>query len=515
MKALILGTDLLKDSNGTLKIIETNTNVDVHNDIVPNLDWSLFKQFLIDNSITTLHFIYTDGNLIKSQSKLNKFDNVTINISLKDKMNEIMNELSGTFEFHEIPKNSVTVPFIEDADNVLIIRTSYDTTAMVDEEYAKDKINFHRLISNQPFATNIYYKSDTDTSLNIDRLTSLYITDGSTPNYIIKTKTPHTSYVEYPKAYKINSLEDLQILKDSISEMEFIEEFHFHNENFVNDKIGVIRSLDILYGDGSNLDCLHLGSYIMTSAVKYNQWETIYESNGRMSQQSRPLWITKYSQLPKISYILDNDTPIIAADGSLKYPSELLLGDNLKSIGLEWVSPEDVVDENGIPLFLIGVDSGSFTNDLNTFNVSTSSIVDMQQANVETLMVQVTLENGVIYQDLATSAMLIERYDTLVTTFEPTNKFRINDSIVFFDYINNTLTKSKITNLEIVFVTRNVYHLDVASIDVFLPIADMTLGISFIQHNQFCYAWCGIPDCTWSSCDACPFCSNLPPPYKP
>ena len=48
MKALILGTDFLKDSSGNLKIIETNTNVDVHNEITPELDWVTFKQFLID-----------------------------------------------------------------------------------------------------------------------------------------------------------------------------------------------------------------------------------------------------------------------------------------------------------------------------------------------------------------------------------------------------------------------------------------------------------------------------------
>ena len=401
MKALILGTDLLKDSNGTLRIIETNTNIDVHNDIVPELNWELFKQFLVDNSITKLHFIYTDGNLMKSQSKLHKFDTTTINISLKDKMSTIMDELVGTFEFHEVPKNSVTVPFIEDAADTLIIRTSYDTTAIVDEDYTKDKVNFHRLIANESFSTNIYYHSNTDTSLNVDRLTSLHTTEGDAPNYIVKTRHPHTTYNEYPKAYKISSLENLQTLKDSLTETEYMEEFHQHSENLVNDKIGVIRSLDILYG--GNLDCLHLGSYIMTSTVKYNQWETIYESNGRMSQSSRPLWLTKYSQAIVTDYILDNDTPIVCEDGTLKYPSELLMGDNLKNIGLSWALSENELDENGVPVFFIGVNSGSFTTDVDTFNVGASSIIDMQQTNLESLGIRVTLENGMVYEDVPAS----------------------------------------------------------------------------------------------------------------
>jgi hypothetical protein len=438
---------------------------------------------------------------------LNKFDTTTVNISLKDKMSEIMVELMGTFEFHEVPKNSITVPYIEDATDTLIIRTSYDTTAVVDEEYTKDKVNFHRVISNQPFSTNIYYHSDTNTSLNVDNLNSLHINEGDAPNYVVKTRYPHTTYSEYPKAYKINSLENLQVLKDSLSDMEFMEEFHQHNENFVNDKMGVIRSLDILYG--GNLDCLHLGSYIMTSTVKYNQWETVYETDGRMSQSSRPLWLTKYSQMPIMTYMLDNDTPIICADGGLKYPSELLMGDNLKSIGLPWVLPETDLDENGKPLFFIGINSGSFETDVNNFTTTTSSIIDMRQSNVETLMIQVTLENGVTYEDLPTSIMLIERHDTLVTTFEETNRFRINDSIVFFDYINNTLIKSKITNLQITFINRTIYHIDVNNIDTFLPIADSTLGISFIQHNfGDCQYWCQIPDCSWGQCAGCFFCGD-------
>ena len=150
MKGLILGTDFLKDATGNLRIIETNTNVDVHNKIVPQLNWNAFKQFLIDNSITKLHFIYTDGNFIVTE-KEHAFDTTSPNVSLKDKISEIMAEISGTFNYYEVPKNSITVPYIEDAPDTLILSTSYDTTAIVDENYTKDKVNFHRLISNETF----------------------------------------------------------------------------------------------------------------------------------------------------------------------------------------------------------------------------------------------------------------------------------------------------------------------------------------------------------------------------
>jgi hypothetical protein len=510
MKALIIGTDFLKDSDGNLKIIETNTNVGIHNEITPNLDWVSFKQLLIDNSITKLHFIHTEGNLIGNSELLNAFDTTTPNVSMANKMEEIMAELGGTYETHIVAKNSITVPFIEDAEDTLIIRTSYDTTAIVDEEYAKDKVNFHRLISSEEYSTKIYYHSDTDTSLNVDNLTELHLTEGDAPNYVIKTRAPHTTdYLNYPKFYKVTSIENLQSLKTSLTDLEFMEEFHLNNDNFVNNKIGAIRSLDLLYGP--TLSCLHLGSYMATSAIKNDEWETSYDENGLMSQQSRLLWMTKGPNYRKITngYILDDDTPIIYADGSLKYPNEMLENDVVKTLTLPWV-PENESDENGNPLYMSGVNSGNFTSDLDDFATSTSSVIALGSETKEALMIRVTLENGITYEDLPNSDMLIEEYDTLRTTFKITNKFRINDSIVFFDYNNNTLVKSKITDLQIVYTVRTIYDLDVESSDIFLPVADTTLGLSFIQHNGQCYYFCYSGICFYWSCSGCSFCDQKP-----
>jgi hypothetical protein len=436
------------------------------------------------------------------------FDTTTPNVSLLDKISEIMVEIGGVFESHEVAKNSITVPFIEDAEDTLIIRTSYDSTAIVDEEYTKDKVNFHKLITGKPYSTKIYYYSNTDTNLNIDNLTELHLTDGVTPNYVIKTRYPHTTdYINYPKFYKIASLEDLESLKSSLADTEFMEEYHINSENFVNDKIGVIRSLDILYG--GTLSCLHLGSYVMTSAIKNNEWETTYDENGLISQQSRLLWMTKSPsfRISTTRYIMDDDTPIIYNDGSLKYPNQMLENDIIKTLSLPWV-PENEVSSTGEPLYVPNVNSGTFAEDLNTFATGSTNVVHLGSENKEALMIRVTLENGITYEDLPNSAMMLEEYDTLRTTFAYTNRFRINDSIVFFDYTNNTLVKSKINDLEIVYLTKVIYDLDVETNDVFLPVADSTLGLSFIQHNGQCYGWCGYFSCYTWACSGCGWCGG-------
>jgi hypothetical protein len=502
MKALILGTDFLKDSEGNLKIIETNTNVDVHNQITEELDWVTFKQFLIDNSINNLHFIYTEGNFIINENIVDRKNPEFPKTSLKDKMSEIMEELNGTFQIHMLPNGSVTVPLIEDNDNTLIIRTSYDATAIVDEEYTKDKVNFHRLISNETYSTNFYYSSSTDTELNIDRLTDLHTTTGNAPNYIVKTRLPHNGYNVYPKFYKIESLEDLATLKNSVTDLEFIEEYHLNSENFVNEKIGVIRSLDILYG--GNLSCLHLGSYTMTAGIKNNQFETTYDETGLMNAEGRILWMTKNtdSMLYSKNYILDDDTPLLYPDNVLKSPNEILVGDTIKTIKFDWIPEDEGTIDN--PTYQPNVNSGSYNTDLTTFTTGSTEVVHISDTIRNTVMIRVTLENGIVYEDLPTSVMYIEEHDTLRTTFSDTNRFRVNDSIVFYDS-NNTLIKSKITNLEIVYVNRKVYDLNVEPSDIYLSLADSTLGLFFVQHNAcsaFCYGGCfpayycgGCPNC--------------------
>lgn len=503
MKAVILGTDLLKDTDGNLRIVETNTNVDVHNKIVPDLDWDSFKQLLIDNSINNLHLISTNGNIIVSE-KDGRFSTNLADVSIKDKMEEIIAEISGSFTFHQLAQNSITVPFIEDNDNTLIIRTSYDTTAVVDEEYSKDKVNFERVIRDTTFSANVYYSSSVDTNLNVDQLNSLHTTLGSTPNYIVKSRFPNSNILEYPKFYKIDSIENLELLKASLTENEYMQEFHTHSDNIVNNKMGVIRSLDILYG--GTLDCLHLGSYIMTSQIDKDSWETEYDSNGLMLQSSRVLWMSKIPNVLGDSYIFDDDTKILNGEGNLMLPNQLTENDTIKTILLPWVPVNDTLVD-GVPNFQVGVNSGTLADDINTFSTGSTVIQEIKGVQKDSLMIKVTLENGLSYEDMPGSTMIIEEFDTLNTTYALTNTFRINDSIVFYDYINNTLTKSKITNLEIVYVNRMIYDINVEESDVFLPVLDETLGLAFIQHNP-CYGWCGFYSCSTWYCNSCNWCGG-------
>jgi hypothetical protein len=229
-----------------------------------------------------------------------------------------------------------------------------------------------------------------------------------------------------------------------------------------------------------------------------------------MDEESRILWMTKNVDpiLYSTSYILDDDTPLLYPENVLKFPDDISVDDIIKTIKFDWAVDIGTFENPG---FQVNVNSGSFSEDLTTFTTGSTEVVSIINNTRKTIMIRVTLENGIIYEDLPTSVMYIEEYDTLRTTFSDTNTFRVNDSIIFYDYNNETLVKSKITNLEIVYVTRKVYDLNVEPSDVFLSLADSTLGLLFVQHNQ-CDGWCDIVAYPWQCNDwRCSGCSGCGP----
>jgi hypothetical protein len=198
---------------------------------------------------------------------------------------------------------------------------------------------------------------------------------------------------------------------------------------------------------------------------------------------------------------------LLYPDNVLKSPNEISVGDTIKTINFDWIPEEPGTIDN--PSYQVNVNSGSFNTDLTTFTIDSTEIVGLSDITRTTIMIRVTLENGITYEDLPTSVIYIEEYDTLRTTFSDTNTFRVNDSIVFYDYNNETLVKSKIINLEIVYVNRKVYDVNVEPNDVFLSLADSTLGLLFVQHNE-CPAFCFVPeDCGNWQCANCPGCGPV------
>ena len=128
MRAVIIGTDFIKDIDGSFKALETNTNIGMDVDIVTHMDSQALTNLILDNSINEVHLIHSSANLQIFENLEIPHDARNFGIFLSESIC-----LPNNIEYipHRVDINSVTIPHIEDGDNKLIIRVCYDTTAFM------------------------------------------------------------------------------------------------------------------------------------------------------------------------------------------------------------------------------------------------------------------------------------------------------------------------------------------------------------------------------------------------
>jgi hypothetical protein len=123
MRTVLIGSDFMYDKDGNLKPIEINTAVGWDGlqkieDNIDCLDLTGLYQFIETKGFTSVHYV---GDIPYINETLETYYSGS----------------SITYEYHLVNKLAITVPFIEDNDETLIIRSSYDTTALVDDTYCK------------------------------------------------------------------------------------------------------------------------------------------------------------------------------------------------------------------------------------------------------------------------------------------------------------------------------------------------------------------------------------------
>jgi hypothetical protein len=499
MRGAIIGTDLIRDSNGGYRVLEVNTNTDIHASITEGLDWDGFKNLLTTNGIEELHFIYTSGNMLKETQ---------YEVSVRDKFVIICEELGIQYFNYELPTDSIIIPNIEDSPNKLILRTAYDSTAYVDDSFTKDKIKFNKLISDKEFSTKYYYNSTINPELNWDSLTDLHTSADLVPNYIVKTRFPNTNYALYPKLYKINTTEGLAELKNSLTHTEYLEEFYTNDLNLVNGKISVIRSLDIFYG--GDLSTFNMGAYRMSSTIPFISWPTEYDETNQMVKGSRPLWLTKFSSKRGVEYFLDETSRVLSSDGSLIGIADIQENTTLKTINLNWIPENPSIDVNSPDFFRAMITTGSYSDDVSTFSVGITNTVHSIGRDSDLLMIEITTDTGLKWDDMNTSLIVIKLDDTDTTIMKYLNFCKVGDAIVFYNYATNQLESQKIVSLIPKFVSRKIYDLNVETADIFLPVVDEENSLALIQHNA-CEFYCGVSNsvCSILECQTCPQCSEV------
>jgi hypothetical protein len=476
MKAVLLGTDYIKTSTGDIKVLETNTNIIFATDDVTKLDWNGLKTFIQSNNFTNIH-------LIANRTTTN------FNVVFQEM---VETELGLNYIFNETSAGSITVPYIEDTSDTLILRISYDTTAIIDDEYCKDMYSFLRAIKDLEYAPKTYIPNSYD---DFSELTEFsYV--GTAPNFILKSRLPNYDKNVLPKLYKVETLEELNQLKAIVNSDEFLQEFV--QCETINNKANIIRGIDIIYG--SNLDTISMGGFKILHNISENIWENTYDEIGLLAKKDRAKYITYFrTNDGRYDYIFDVDQEVLMADGSTKTFAELNEDDIVKSISVAQLP----LDETTYKLDEWTASHSQFITD---FAASETTVVVKKTSPLTSdIFIRITLDDGNSWDDLPRTQILVKEPTTDVIRFKIINNLEIGDVLELYSTETETIVNKSVIGLEIIFKEDQILgSLDVEPIDLFLPLVANTYAI--IQHNACSQPFCniGVPQCySFPKCSTC------------
>jgi hypothetical protein len=410
MRTVLIGSDFMYDSNGNLKLLEINTNITWEGlmkveETADIFDLTGLDTFVKTNNFSQIHYV---GDIVDLSNLLKSY----------------CDENSLLYSFYHVGGDALTVPYIEDAEDILIIRSAYDTTALVDDTYCADKINFMNLIKNESFGSQFAVINDNNILQN--NITEI-IDNGIHPNFILKASSPHYDVEVYPKVFKVTNQTELDtLIANNVTNEYFLMPFYLNTNKTYNGHLEIIRSYNLLVPP--NLESIQIGQYtklnenILLDNVTYNETTFEIDAMYRDSYVS----VQKMSALPKV---LDTDL-IEMADGTFKTPAELVVGDLLKTIDIPNPNNEDTAN----PTMNYGITYDTF---IGGTNYSSKPLLAKKQINSFVVINTITFDDDTNWYDAEFSSYLINRNDNI--QFETLMELKSGDIMLLIDSSSETL----------------------------------------------------------------------------
>jgi hypothetical protein len=490
MRAVITGTDFLKDTDGLFKVVETNTNIQMDMDMRYYFNPTVFDTIISGSEINEIVLItkstLEQGNeYIELGLDSTKWYNEISGTTFIDQLKMYCTGSSITFTQVNVENNSVTIPYVEDNDNKLIVRVSYDTTALIDDTYTRDNWEFLKLMydTNPNSIPNTFIN---DVELGFDSIGTNIRNNGNHPNYCIKKRYTNKNGL-YPKIYKISTQEELSNLKTNLQIEEYLQEFIYNESDTLNNKLKYYRSTDLIYGSDLTIANLWASEHTNWVEIKEN---CDYDDNNEIQYWERPRYLPKPTdesvRAPRLSG--DETTKVILPDGSNKLLSSLEVNDSIKSVNFPGLDLNDT-DFN----FLTW--SGSFNDVMSGYTTSTSSLrVIEEKESWLGWFVEFTTLDGITFSDVSQAEILIKsgEVDNYVVKFITYALLKVGDVVLLFDNQTNTLVEKVIQTLYFTFGKSNVYVADFEQLDVFLTLEETdteTPRYGIITHNYSYDCW--------------------------
>jgi|688.fasta_scaffold33370_2 hypothetical protein len=469
MRTVLIGSDFMYDKDGNLKPIEINTAVGWSNNKFEtddeSIDLSQLTTFVQTQAFTKVYYI----GALKP---------------INEKVSAMCSTLGIEYEFLKVDASSLTVPNIEDNEQTLIIRSAYDTTAIVDDTYCKDKVNFLNLIKDSTFSAQFAYKNENGELVN--NITTIN-DNGAHPNFLLKAVAPNYDKTIYPKFFKVSTQEELDIVLQNVDENYFLMEFYLNMDNLYQNHIKVIRSMNILYP--STLQSIPIGVHTtfcngnLTELPSFNT-ETFELQTLRNNYTSIDNGFVK----PKLE---DSDL-VQMEDGSFKSASDLQVGDMVRTIDIPNI--EDVENNNDNANYRITIEqlqSGT--------TYTTNEIILKERRFAYTKTKKIIFTDATEWEDTEGSIYLSYRNNEvrfLSLNENITNeddKLKIGDNVILIDTTNETIPNFVMKEVQSIERVSGFFGGWVIGVDIerlFLTKSpDSDASFVAIEHNVGCAAY--------------------------
>jgi hypothetical protein len=360
---------------------------------------------------------------------------------------------------------------------------SYDATALIDDTYARDNWELLKLLyDGDPISIPATYVNDS--TLGFDSIGNNIRDNGGFPNFIIKQRYPTIDYKTYPKVLKIDTITQLDSVKNSLLSEEYLQEYIYNPNDLTEGKLKTYRTITMVYG--GNLNTFNFMSpYEHTNPTAPS--ETVdYDVNGYIQPWERPSFIQKLGDSNvKTTYHFDNTSKIILNDGSVVGIDDLSVGSSLKTLNISGLP----LDEQGHLEW-----SEDYTALLTGTSETTTIIETIDWIESSEWLMNITLEGGIKFIDVPNSIFLSKRADdSEKVLFKQFININIGEYFIVYDLQTNTFLEKLVENIEYSYEKLKIYTVDVEPYDAFLTTED---GVdnpryTILQHNfGNCAAYC-------------------------
>lgn len=460
MNSVLLGVDFVATEDEII-LLELNTDINISFLIQDYFELSKIFDYISDNNFTTLRIIY-------------KKEFISNSMILKIQEQCMLNNV--TYDEIIIPSNSVTIPSYEDNDTTLNLRFAYNSQAIIDDTYCRDKNELVNILFENQSEDIIPKTYTVHNGTVLDSLTTIS-DNGIIPNLIAKKQLPDFSKSKYPEFYNVNDLTELDTIKSNLPNGILLQEYKYSPLNVEEGVItNHIRQWYLVTNQLTEIiDC---GGYIHSNQININESYIQYD-NLVLDNIARNMFFSNPNKslnegIPS-TYEIDKQLE----DGSFSgvTASDINIGDVVRALTIDTLNYDYTMSET--------VNWEYTGNTDNLLSYTTATVISVINKQVNDWFNRITYTDGTNIGSslLPTGKLVLTEKDGVV-------KFKIVHELTVGDFIFNTPnSKSTITSIDNEYFSGSMTMIDIEPSDVFIAgTSENEILNTIVVHNRCRYS---------------------------